>query len=62
VYLPSVSSESQLSLGEIAVDLGTGQVSNGRRLTAMELKLLRLLASNPGRPYQGQELLREVWG
>ncbi len=51
-----------LVLGEIAVDLETGDVSTGDLLTAIELRLLRFLAEHPGRHFQGQELLRDVWG
>jgi DNA-binding response OmpR family regulator len=51
--------------GEVAVNLGTKQVTRGDsavELTAQEFRLLAQLVSNPGRTFSREELLSGAWG
>jgi two-component system, OmpR family, alkaline phosphatase synthesis response regulator PhoP len=51
--------------GEVAVNLGTRQVTRSDApvdLTAQEFKLLAHLVSNPGRTFSREELLSGAWG
>src|SRR5688572_17609743 len=53
------------TVGSIAVDLARHEVrADGRlvRMTALEIKVLAFLASDPGRVRSRTELLDEVWG
>ena len=63
VYGPSGS--QTLVIGDLSIDLERYEVSvAGRRvtLTYKEFQLLALLASNPGRVYNREALLSQVWG
>lgn len=54
-----------LEFGELVVDLNKRKVTlHGEQLnlTAKEFDLLELFARNPGRTYNRQELLDQVWG
>lgn len=54
-----------LSVGDLSIDLERYEVSVGGSrvsLTYKEFQLLVLLASNPGRVYTRDALLRQVWG
>ena len=51
--------------GDVAVNLGTKQVTRARApvdLTAQEFRLLAHLVSNPGRTFSREELLSGAWG
>ena len=51
--------------GEVAVNLGSRQVTRGHsavELTAQEFKLLAHLVSNPGRTFSREELVSGAWG
>ncbi len=53
-----------LSFGEVVVDFDTHEVSVGgepRKLTQLELDLLRYFAENAGRVLSRDELLQKVW-
>ena len=56
---------SQLSFGDVVIDLERLQVYRGSQqvyLTPTEFRLLRHLASNPDRPFSRSELIEAVWG
>jgi len=57
--------ESQIErVGDLEVDLGTREVRTGTNtipVTRTEFDLLAMLASKPGRVFQRETLLREVW-
>ncbi len=53
-----------LNLGDVKVDFSSGILEcEGKkvRLTSMELKLLSVLTSTPGKVWKRSELLRKVW-
>ena len=55
----------RLTFGELNIDLEKRKVTlNGQRidLTLKEFDLLALLAGNPGRSYNRDQLLNDVWG
>jgi two-component system response regulator RegX3 len=55
---------AKLAVGDLVVDLVGHEASvNGRRvqLTRFELKLLALLASDPGRVYSRREIMGHLW-
>ena len=57
-------SANRVEAGELAIDLDRYEVTvSGRRvdLTYKEYELLKVLASNPGRVYSREALLKEVW-
>jgi DNA-binding response OmpR family regulator len=61
----SPSPRDRLAAGPIAVDLVTRRVTirgGALRLPAKEYELLAKLATQPGRVFTKEELLREVWG
>jgi len=54
-----------LSLGDIQIDIEKRRVTRGEErieLTPKEFDLLVLLANHPGRSYNREQLLNEVWG
>ncbi|MCD6546402.1 MAG: response regulator transcription factor [Thermotogae bacterium] len=56
---------SILRIGDIEIDFSDGSVyknKNRVNLTPTEFKLLSFLASNPGKTYSREELLRKIWG
>ncbi len=60
-----LDSKNLIRTGDLVIDLDRYEVSMGGRqvlLTFKEYELLRLLASNPGRVYSRELLLRRVWG
>ncbi len=59
------SDERQLRFGRFVIDLGSVQAVAGEQqvqLTPTEFKLLRTLASEPGRVFTRDDLLTGVWG
>jgi DNA-binding response OmpR family regulator len=55
----------RIAFGEVNVDMERLQVSRGSQaiyLTPIEFRLLRYLASHPGRPFTRSELIEAVWG
>jgi len=57
--------EGPCQVGEIVVDPATRTCKVGERdvhLSTKEFGLLRMLASDPGRVFPKEELLRDVWG
>ena len=58
-------SSEVVKTGDLVIDIGKYEISLGGRrviLTYKEYQLLVLLATNPGRVYTRDELLRQVWG
>jgi len=56
---------TKITLGEIAIDSGTREVSvsgNTVELTYKEYELLKLLISHPGLVYSRQQILEKIWG
>ncbi|MDI3473280.1 MAG: hypothetical protein PWQ48_1561 [Thermotogaceae bacterium] len=56
---------SILSVGDIEIDFSKGVVHKNKEhisLTPTEFKLLSTLASNPGKTFTREELLKEIWG
>jgi len=56
---------SILRIGDIEIDFSDGSVYKNKErvnLTPTEFKLLSFLASNPGKTYSREELLRKIWG
>jgi DNA-binding response OmpR family regulator len=63
--LASTINTSLLSFDELQIDLERLTVRVGGRLvplTPIEFRLLRLLASNPERPFTRSEIIERVWG
>ena len=61
----AVAAASRLVFGELELDLERQQLTRAGRqivLTPIEFRLLRHLASNPGRPYSREALIEVVWG
>jgi DNA-binding response OmpR family regulator len=57
-------SANRVDAGELSIDLDRYEVTvSGRRidLTYKEYELLKVLASNPGRVFSREALLKEVW-
>ena len=57
--------DERLRFGDLSIDTAGCQVSLGRSpvsLTFKEYELLTFLAQNPGRVFQRETLLRQVWG
>jgi DNA-binding response OmpR family regulator len=57
--------EKNINLGDLEIDLIKHKVvirGRGVPLTSKEYALLSFLASNPGRVYSREQLLKEVWG
>jgi two-component system response regulator RegX3 len=62
--LDSARSATQLRVGDLALDLTKHEASVGGEsvpLTVFELKLLALLASEPGRVFSRREIMRHLW-
>ena len=62
--LDAVGGGAKLAVGDLVIDLvGHEATVDGRRvqLTRFELKLLALLASDPGRVYSRREIMRNLW-
>lgn len=56
---------ARLVLGQVSIDLGARTVRRGDevvRLTAMQWRLLEVLARHGGRVVTSRQLLRDVWG
>lgn len=63
--LSLASSGSILTYGDLELDLDRLQVTRGGKpidLTPIEFRLLRYLASNPGRPLSREQLIETIWG
>jgi len=63
--LAAASVGDRLRFGEVEIDLERLQVVRRGKvvdLTPTEFRLLRYLASNPGRPFSRDELIEAVWG
>ena len=59
------SSAGKVEVGDLLVDLGSGEVLQGGRpvpLTATELRVLAFLAQNRGRVLSKTQILTQVWG
>jgi DNA-binding response OmpR family regulator len=62
---PEAPREERLSVGELAIDAATREVTNGGQpvqLTAKEFELLWFLASHPRRVFSRDQLMSRVWG
>ena len=58
-------SKKQIALGDLQIDIEKRKVIRGEQridLTPKEFDLLVLLAAHPGRSYNREQLLSEVWG
>ncbi len=63
--LSQASSGSLLTYGDLELDLDRLQVTRRGKpidLTPIEFRLLRYLASNPGRPFSREQLIETIWG
>jgi DNA-binding response OmpR family regulator len=63
--LAAKPSAGLIVFGDVSVDMERLQVSRGSQaiyLTPIEFRLLRYLASHPGRPFTRSELIEAVWG
>ncbi|MBN1886685.1 MAG: response regulator transcription factor [Thermoflexales bacterium] len=63
--LASASPGDRLTFGDVEIDLEKLQVYRRGQmvyLTPIEFRLLRCLASNPGRPFSRDELIETIWG
>lgn len=63
--LSMASSGNVLSFGDLVLDLERLQVMRRGQvvdLTPIEFRLLRYLASNPGRPFTREHLIETLWG
>lgn len=63
--LASPAVPAQTRFGEITVDFDRLLVTRGKQvveLTPIELRLLRVLLMNPGRPCRREQLIEAVWG
>lgn len=63
--LSIASSGNVLSFGDLVLDLERFQVMRRGQvvdLTPIEFRLLRYLASNPGRPFTREHLIETLWG
>lgn len=63
--LSMASSGNVLSFGDLVLDLERFQVLRRGQvvdLTPIEFRLLRYLASNPGRPFSREHLIETLWG
>ncbi|MCS6845361.1 MAG: response regulator transcription factor [Caldilineales bacterium] len=63
--LSLASTGSILSFGDLTLDLERLQVTRRGQvvdLTPIEFRLLRYLASNPGRPFTREHLIETLWG
>jgi DNA-binding response OmpR family regulator len=63
--LSLATSGSILAFGDLELDLDRLQVMRRGRpvdLTPIEFRLLRYLASNPGRPLSREQLIETIWG
>jgi DNA-binding response OmpR family regulator len=57
--------DQQLIFGPLVIDMGRLLVlHNGQPvdLTPIEFRLLRFLATNPGRPFSREQLIETIWG
>ena len=65
VFVPPAEDEAPVAFGPLRVDVAGRRVEVGGaevRLTAREFDLLAMLASDPGRVFKKEELLRDLWG
>lgn len=63
--LSQVSQGEKIAFGEVEIDLERLSVTRGGQpvfLTPTEFRLLRFLASRPGRPASREALIEAVWG
>jgi len=63
--LAAPAPDQRLVFGPLTIDMGRLlALRDGQpvELTPMEFRLLRYLASNPGRPFSRQQLIEAVWG
>jgi DNA-binding response OmpR family regulator len=63
--LAAPASDQRLVFGALVIDMGRLVVLHSGQpvdLTPIEFRLLRLLASNPGRPFSRDQLIEAVWG
>lgn len=63
--LAMTASGSMLTYGDLELDLDRLQVTRRGKpvdLTPIEFRLLRYLASNPGRPFSREQLIETIWG
>jgi DNA-binding response OmpR family regulator len=62
---PEAPRDERIVAGDLVVDAGTREVTNGGKpvqLTAKEFDLLRFLASHPRRVFSRDQLMSRVWG
>ena len=65
VFVPPTEEDGPTSFGPLRIDVAARRVEvldAEVALTAREFDLLAALASDPGRVFKKQELLRDVWG
>jgi DNA-binding response OmpR family regulator len=63
--LAAKPSAGRIVFGDVGLDMERLEVSRGSQtiyLTPIEFRLLRYLASHPGRPFTRSELIEAVWG
>jgi DNA-binding response OmpR family regulator len=63
--LAAKPSAGRIVFGDVSLDMERLEVSRGSQtiyLTPIEFRLLRYLASHPGRPFTRSELIEAVWG
>jgi DNA-binding response OmpR family regulator len=65
VFVPPTEEDGPTSFGPLRIDVAARRVEvlgAEVSLTARELDLLAALASDPGRVFKKEELLRDIWG